>query len=175
MLTGLRYPGPPPPGVTLPMDGGRLVCELGDWAWAWEPGPPDLPIDSFESVAVGTSSETWAIDHVVVGTPDLDGTVAALVAAGADDRRRGSTVRGLRAAFLLAGTLVEVIEVGSTPRLVGVAFETDIDLREVAAAWRREGFEVTDPHPAVQPGRSILSLRDAPVAVMTRRAGGSTQ
>jgi hypothetical protein len=62
-----------------------------------------------------------------------------------------------------------VIEVGSRTRLVGIAFETDDELDEVAAAWRAAGADVTDPHPAVQPGRQIMSSRVAPIAVMTRR------
>ena len=169
MLTAIRYPGPPPPGVPFPMGAGALVCELGDWAWSWQSVSPDLPIDGFEPAAETVRSEVWGIDHIVVGPPDLEATVASLVAAGADDRRRGRTVRGQRAAFLLAGTLVEVIEVGSGTRLVGVAFETDLDLVEVAETWRGDGLEVTDPHPAVQSGRSIMSVRGAPVAVMTRR------
>ena len=106
---------------------------------------------------------------MVLGTPDVESTVAALVASGGSDRRRGETVRGQVAAFVLAGTLIEVIELGTRTQLVGIAFETDLDLHEVAAQWRADGVEVTDPHPAVQPGRSILSVRGAPVAVMTRR------
>lgn len=168
MLKALRYPGPVPPGVTLPAEFGSISCEQGEWAWSWTGPVPDLPIPSFGPLAADPVGE-WGLDHVVLGTSDVEATVAALVAAGGSDRRRGETVRGQVAAFVLAGTLVEVIGSGDGTRLVGIAFETDHPLDEVAAAWRAEGVEVTDSHPAVQPGRSIMSVRGLPVAVMTRR------
>lgn len=168
MLTAVRFPGPVPPGIDLPARVGRFGCEMGEWAWSWAGPAPDLAVPSFDPPST-EPVEAWGLDHVVLGTPDVEETVAALVAAGGSDRRRGETVRGQVAAFVLAGTLIEVIESGSRTQLVGIAFETDHDLDDVAARWRAEGVEVTDPHPAVQPGRWIMSVEGAPVAVMTRR------
>lgn len=168
MLTAVRFPGPVPPGIALPARLGGFGCAAGDWAWSWTNSVPDLPVPSFEPPRAETI-DGWGLDHVVLGTPDLESTVGSLVASGGSDRRRGETVRGQAAAFVLAGTLIEVIEFGTRTQLVGIALETDLDLYEVAARWRADGVEVTDPHPAVQPGRSIMSVRGAPVAVMTRR------
>lgn len=172
MLSAVRFPGPPPPGVGMPARFGPLVVAIGKPAWDWDGPAPDLPIDAFDGPDAAPVAD-WGVDHVVVVGADLEEAVGALVAAGADLRRRGRTARGRRAAFLLAGVLVEVVEVDGGPvRLAGLAYETDRPLDEVVAAWRADGIGVGEPHPAVQPGRSICSVRGAAVAVMTRRRVG---
>lgn len=107
---------------------------------------------------------------MVITVPDLTDGVAALVSVGAELRREGPTVKGRRAAFLLAGTVIEVIEIpGRQARLAGIAFETDLDLDLLADRWSAAGIATTRPHKAMQPGRRILSLSAHPVAVMSRR------
>ena len=169
MLSAVRLPGPPPPGVGLPARLGPVVVVTGAPAWAWDGPAPDLPISTFDPPDA-ESVAGWGVDHVVVVAADVTAAVDALVAAGADLRRRGRTARGGEAAFLLAGVLVEVVAVDEGPaRLAGIAYETDRPLDEVVAAWRAAGVPAGDPHPAVQPGRSICSVRGAAVAAMTPR------
>ncbi|MEX1287431.1 MAG: hypothetical protein AB1Z57_05795 [Acidimicrobiia bacterium] len=169
MLSAVRIPGPPPPGVGLPARLGPVVVAAGEPAWAWGGAAPDLPIDTFDVPAADPAAD-WGVDHVVVTSADVEETSDALVAVGADLRRHGHTARGGRAAFLLAGVLVEVVEVGGGPaRLAGIAYETRRPLDEVVAAWRAVGVDAGDPHPAVQSGRSICSVRGAAIAVMTPR------
>lgn len=170
-LVAVRFPLPlAPVGITLPARLGPLTLEEGPPAWAWGGPHPPLAIDAFTPSAA-TGVDSWGVDHVVVTTPDLDATVGALVAAGSDLRRHGSTGRGNAAAFLLAGTLIEVIEVPDKDgvSLSGIALETDHDLGELAERWRASGHDVADPHPAVQEGRRIMSIRGHRLAVMTRR------
>lgn len=169
MLSAVRLPGPPPPGIGLPARFGSLVVAVGEPAWAWDGRAPDLPIDTFGAPDADPVAG-WGVDHVVVASGDLATAVDALVAVGAELRRRGPTARGGQAAFLLAGVLVEVVAVDEgPPRLVGIAYETARPLTEVVAAWRAADVAVGDPHPAVQAGRSICAVRGAGVAVMTPR------
>lgn len=125
-----------------------------------------------------------AIDHVVVITPALERTVAALRAAGLDLRRirEQPTPAGAprQAFFRLGAELVEVVQ--EPPEAVargggpdrpaffwGLALRVD-DLR--AAVARLGPARVGAVRPAVQPGREIATLRRGaglavPVALMT--------
>jgi len=112
---------------------------------------------------------TVSIDHVVVITPALERTVAALDGAGLDLRRRreGPTPGGSeRQAFFRMGALIlEVVEapdgsrIRSDPdgpaRLWGISFLVE-DLERTAA---RLGDLLGSPRDAVQPGRRIATLR----------------
>jgi hypothetical protein len=127
-----------------------------------------------------------AIDHVVVMTPALDRTVAALCAAGLDLRRirEEPTPAGApRQAFFRLGD--EILEVVQEPpevvaraggaerpaRLWGLALlSSDLD-RTVRALGEHAG----EARAAVQPGRRIATVRRStglavPVAVMSARA-----
>ena len=139
-------------------------------AWAWSESTPRLPIDGFAPPGA-EPIPGWGIDHIVVTTPDLEDTLAALVASGADLRRYGTTGRGNTAAFLLAGTLIEAIDVPGKEAvsLSGIALETDHQLEDLAERWRAAGYDVADPQPAVQAGRRIMSIRGHRLAIMTRR------
>ena len=110
-----------------------------------------------------------SIDHLVVITPALDRTVAALGGAGFDLRRRreGPTPGGSeRQAFFRMGELIlEVVEapegsrIRSDPdgpaRLWGISFLVE-DLERTAATL---GDLLGSPRDAVQPGRRIATLR----------------
>lgn len=121
------------------------------------------------------------VDHLVVGTPHVDRTLAALAAVDLVPRR---TVAGLRGgdktfAFLLLGTCVlEVIgprdhvpsRTPAPAAFVGLAFVAP-DLGVVGGLVGVAG-ELRD---AIQPGRRIVTLRtqehgvSVPVAVLTPR------
>ena len=123
-----------------------------------------------------------AIDHVVVITPVLERTVAALEAAGLDLRRirEEPTPAGAprQAFFRLGATILEVVqepddavERGGVERPAffwGLALVAP-DLDETIAGL---GDLVSAPRRAVQPGRRIATLRrsaglSVPVALIT--------
>ena len=126
------------------------------------------------------------VDHVVMLSPDLDQTVAELESQGFDLRRRreGPTPGGsTRQAFFRAGEpILEVVQApegtsvardpGGAARLWGLAFLVT-DMNETAAVL---GDLLGSPRPAVQPGRTIATLRPEAglgpsVAFMTSGAG----
>jgi hypothetical protein len=107
------------------------------------------------------------IDHVVVTTPDLDVFAAVLGARGLPLRRRAE-VRGRRMGFRRLGRpILEVVEDPDAPATTfwGVTFAVGerADLDALATGNRL----VSEPRPAVQPGRRI--------ATVTRDAGLSTR
>lgn len=124
-----------------------------------------------------------AVDHVVAMTPDLERTVAALRAAGLDLRRirEEPTPAGAprQAFFRLGAVVLEVVQEppeaiaragGDHPALFwGLALAApDLD----ATVARLGEAHVSEPRPAVQPGRRIATLRRAaglavPVALIT--------
>jgi hypothetical protein len=125
-----------------------------------------------------------AIDHVVVVTPALERTVAALEAAGLDLRRireRPTPAGAPRQAFFrLGAVIVEVVQepdeavargggADRPARFWGLALRVD----DLDGAVARLGPErVGAARPAVQPGRRIATVRRAaglavPVALMT--------
>lgn len=168
-LVAVRFPTRLPSiGLALPATLEPLHVAEGPPAWAWSNGSPRLPIDTFDDPGGLERHPAWGVDHVVVTAPDLAEAVAALVAAGAELRRTGATARGDRAAFLLAGPLIEVIEVPGRPAaLSGIALETTRPLEEVTRELEAAGLRPGLPHDAVQEGRRIVSY--GRVAVMTRR------
>jgi len=137
------------------------------------------------STAAPHPNGVLAIDHVVVFSPALDRTIAALQAAGLDLRRirEQPTPAGAprQAFFRLGDEILEVIQLpddrldlaggsDAPARLWGLALiSADIDA-PVAALAPHAGA----PHDAVQDGRRIATVRRSadlavPVAVMTPR------
>jgi hypothetical protein len=102
------------------------------------------------------------VDHVVVTTPDLDRTFAALAAAGLELRRvreAGAPDRRLRQGFYRVGeALLEVV--GPSGRDGPAAFWGLVvvvdDLDALAARLRHDLGTIRD---AVQPGRRIATVR----------------
>jgi Glyoxalase-like domain len=110
-----------------------------------------------------------AIDHVVVLTPDLDRTVAALRQAGFDLRRLreeptpGGSPR--QAFFRMGEVILELVaapdgtKIAADPagpaRLWGISFLVE-ELDETASVL---GDLLGEPRQAVQPGRRIATLR----------------
>lgn len=115
------------------------------------------------------------LDHVVVMTPDLERTLAALQSAGLDLRRireAGGPGRPLRQAFYRLGEVVlEVVgdvEPAGPARFWGLVVVVD----DLDALARRLGDRLGRPRDAVQPGRRIATARERaglglPVAFMT--------
>lgn len=110
-----------------------------------------------------------SIDHIVVITPDLDRTVAALRGSGFDLRRlrEGPTPGGSpRQAFFRMGELI--LELVAAPGGTRIASEPSGPARLWGISFLVEEMEGTaavlgdllgEPRDAVQPGRRIASLR----------------
>ncbi len=147
----------------------RTTClRNGDPGWAWDGDRPDLGIAQVASEA-GTEAEGWDLDHVVLLVPDLDATVAELDRTLGSPRLR-TTVETRPTAFYRVGPLLEVIESPvRAASLFGIALVTDRALDEVVRDWRERGATVTDPQPAIQPGRVIFTVKgtNAGFAVMS--------
>jgi hypothetical protein len=144
-------------GVSINL--GAPGTGITGWSLPAIDGLPTCPADPM-TTPVAHPNGVIALDHVVVLTPDFDRTAAAFEAAGLSFRR----VRdggGFRQGFRRAGpAIVEVVEaVGAPPgpaRFWGlVPIVSDLD-----ALCARLGSElVSDPKPAVQPGRRIATVR----------------
>lgn len=155
-------------GMPAVPDFSGVVVTRGRPAWAWSGAAPDLPI-GLSRVVEGQVVPNWSVDHIVLTTPSLDHTVARLVEAGADFRKQ-IEVKCRPTAFLTAGVLVEVIETSPVDvHFYGVALETSDPLEEVAAKWKAAGWDVGEPHDAIQPGRRIFSVASKHLAVMSPR------
>ncbi|HMC52685.1 MAG TPA: VOC family protein [Acidimicrobiales bacterium] len=103
------------------------------------------------------------VDHLVVSTPDLERTVAALTDAGCRERRRRHTAtygrEMVQSFFRLGEVVLEVVAApqptGDGPaRFFGLAF-TVVDL-DATAQWL--GDRLHPAKEAVQPGRRIATL-----------------
>lgn len=172
-------------GVTIHLVGAH--GERGILGWSLDP-PLAGAVDGLAHLSTAAPVEQAVhangvthVDHVVAGTPDVRRTIAALGEVGLQPRR---VVEGVREAdrtyaFLLLGTcILEVIgptrhDSEGTPRpavFAGLAFVAP-DLGAVATLDGMAG----EPKPAIQPGRSIVTLRtqqagvSVPVAVLTPR------
>ena len=123
-------------------------------------------------------NHVFAVDHVAVGTGDLDSTVEAIAAEGLEPRRRARDLRrgeGRAYAFYVMRTcILEIVgprtpEPGRPARITGIAFTaSDLDHLGAGASPARD---------AVQPGRRISVLDTVQagcsmrVAVLTPRRG----
>ncbi len=147
----------------------RTTCLMdGPPAWAWEPEGPDLGIARVDAVG-GEVAPEWDLDHVVVLVPDMDDAVIEIgQTVGAP--RLATTVKGRRTVFYRVGPLLEVIESPvRAPALYGLALVTTQPLEVVVLNWRSRGLDITDPKPAIQPGRRIFTVKGtaAGLAVMS--------
>jgi hypothetical protein len=97
------------------------------------------------------------VDHVVIVTPDFDGTADAVAAAGMPLRRlaeRNGARQGFRRLGPAIMEIVQAPEVGGTRFWGLVVIVSDLD-----ALADRLGDLLREIRPAVQPGRRIAPLR----------------
>jgi hypothetical protein len=122
-----------------------------------------------------------AVDHVVVTTPDVRRTFAALARAGLELRREraaGTPEQPMRQGFyVLGGALLEVVGPAAAPERDGPAAFWGLVLvvRDLDALAARLGDRLGTARDAVQPGRRIATLREGAgssvaLAFMTPRA-----
>lgn len=140
----------------------------GEPGWAWSSAAPDLGILE-TATSEGEQADGWDLDHVVVLVPAMRQAVDTMVEAlGAP--RLLTEVGGRATAFFRVGPLLEVVESPvRAPALYGLALVTTEPLETVVLNWRSRGLAVTDPGPAIQPGRRIFTVRGtaAGLAVMS--------
>jgi hypothetical protein len=166
----LRYTGSEPAGIS---------------GWTLAGVSPDADLDGLPTRPAGEAEEPAAppahpngalrLDHVVVFSPALDRTFAALEAAGFDLRRTrdaGTPEHPLRQGFYRLGEVIlEVVGDVDPPgsaRFWGLVVIVE-DLDELAA---RFGQDIGAARDAVQPGRRIATVRESaglglPVAFMS--------
>jgi hypothetical protein len=104
-----------------------------------------------------------AIDHLVVFTPDLERTVAALTEAGCQERRRRRSAtygREMVQAFFRLGEVVLEVVSGARPEGEGPArfFGLAFTVADLDATARHLGDRLHPAKDAVQPGRHIATL-----------------
>ena len=112
--------------------------------------------DGVQGAAASHPNGAVAVDHVVILTPDFDGTARAVAAAGMPLRREAER-NGARQGFRRLGPAVmEIVQAADGPtRFWGlVVIVSDLD-----ALTERLGDLLREIRPAVQPGRRIAPLR----------------
>jgi hypothetical protein len=114
------------------------------------------------------------IDHVVVRTPSLDRTVAALDDAGLELRRTRDAGGGVRQGFVWVGdTILELVEQpGADPAAPAAFWGLVVVVEDIDRAATAAGDAVGAVRDAVQPGRRIATVRESagvgvPLAFMT--------
>lgn len=102
-----------------------------------------------------------SVDHIVLRSPDVDRSIAALGKLGITPIRETSTVRrGVRQViFRPSATIIELVgsknTAGSPPHLWGLTLVT----HDVDATHAQLPTSTKEPWPAVQPGRRMTVLR----------------
>jgi hypothetical protein len=149
-------------GVQLKLgaDGEGIV------AWTLRGIAPTGSIDGLRTRVIDASVDSLAgavhpngaiaLDHVVIVTPDFDGTANAVAAAGMPLRREAER-NGARQGFRRLGpAIIEIVQASDGPtRFWGlVVIVSDLDALAV-----RLGDLLREIRPAVQPGRRIAPLR----------------
>ncbi len=168
-LTAIRLPLPWDEfDLPNPLQTRSTVLTTGEVSWSWSGRLPGFGIPECP-VPAGAPAPGWDLDHVVLLVPDLADAVD-LLAELKIAPRLSIEVKGRPTAFFRVGPLLEVIESPvRAPALYGVALVTEEALEVVALRWRALGRDVTDPRPAIQPGRRIMTVRsvEAGLAVMS--------
>jgi len=180
--TGIRIVADDPAGIT----GWSLSGSAG----SDQPDPADrsvqngrFDVDGLPTALVSAGDPLFvthrlgasALDHVVVATDSLERTCAAITEATGAPLKRVREVGPLRQGFhRMGGLIVEVVERSGLPAgpasFWGLVLTVD-DL-DAAVAWLGPDL-VGAAKPAVQPGRSIATIREEaglglPVALLSR-------
>lgn len=167
--------------------GSTLLRPTGDgggidgWTLA---GVADVPLDGLptrvlddlpaEPRAADHPNGALRIDHVVVRTPSLDRTVAALDDAGLELRRTRDAGGGVRQGFVWVGdTILELVEEPAADPAAPAAFwGLVVVVEDIDRAADAAGECLGSVRDAVQPGRRIATVRESagvgvPLAFMT--------
>lgn len=130
--------------------------------------PPETP--RFAEHPIGAIG----LDHVVIVSADLERTTAAIAAATGASCKRIREVGDIRQGFHRLGSLVvEVVERSGIPARPAAFWGLVLNVEDLdAAVARLEPELISGAKPAVQPGRSIATVRESaglglPVALMT--------
>jgi hypothetical protein len=153
------------------------------WALADAPEPHVVDIDGLATAHVRSAdvapavvhpNAATSIDHIVVYTPDLERTCAAIEAATGAPLKRIREVGSLRQGFHRLGTfVVEVVSFPGIPAEQAEFWGLALNVADIDAAYALCGdAAMSAPKDAVQRGRRIASFRESvglgvPVAVMT--------
>ncbi len=177
--------------VDVRLGGARDGASITGWTLAGNAGaeldglPTSLGAPRAAPAAVIHPNGVTHIDHVVAVSPDLDRTIGVLTAAGLDLRRvrEEPTPAGApRQAFFRLGEVI--LEVVAEPEETAEArggsgrdaffWGLALSVPDISLAEPFFGQHLGEPRPAVQPGRTIATVKrsaglSAPVALITPR------
>jgi hypothetical protein len=138
-------------------------------------GIPTKRSDAAVAVPAEHANGVTSIDHVVLLSPDLDRTVAALAAVGVHPRRERDGELGgrpIRQIFLRFGSVI--IEVVGSPGTASEGPSTlwgiTYNVADIDATASFFGDRTTPVKQAVQPGRRITTLRHHELGMSVRTA-----
>ena len=143
-----------------------------------------LSVDGLATEVVAPSTPAYAdhpiaamgLDHVVVLTPDLERTSAAIAEATGCELKRVREVGSMRQGFHRIGSgglIVELVERPEVPEGDAAFWGLVVNVEDLDAACAHIGADrISAPKDAVQPGRRIATIRaevglGLPVALMT--------
>ena len=185
-LGGVRLTVAPPPGT-----GDTTRTGIAAWSFAGDAVTSAVPDGMLDGLAVDAAvpeppaspahpNGIGSIDHVVVMTPNLERTIAALGSAGLNHRRRRDVPLGdqpgQQVFFVLGTCVLELVgpvePSGDGPATFWGLALTAPDLDATVAFL---GDRTSEPKTAVQPGRRITTIDRAaglgvPVAVLSARS-----
>ena len=173
-------------GISIRLTGGS--AGMTEWVLADAPDTSVHDIDGLRTshgevpafAEAQHDNGVSSIDHVVVYTPDLERTCAAIEADTGAPLRRIREVGSLRQGFHRLGELiVEVVTFAQIEQQQATFWGLALNVVDIDAMYATVGdAAMSAPKDAVQPGRRIASFRESaalglPVAVMTphQRAG----
>ncbi|MCU1394917.1 MAG: hypothetical protein JWM34_3345 [Ilumatobacteraceae bacterium] len=170
-------------GIAIRLSGaGAGDGGITGWVLADAPRPDIADIDGLPTThaapgdlaTVTQPNGVDSIDHIVVYTPDLERTCAAVEHATGEPLKRIREVGQLRQGFHRLGPLiVEVVNFPGIDAERAVFWGLALNVVDIDGLYERCGAELMSaPKDAVQQGRRIASFREVaglgtPVAVMT--------
>lgn len=137
------------------------------------------PVERLEPVFASHPLGASSLDHVVVLTPDLERTSAAIMESTGSDLRRIRELGQMRQGFHRMGErgsgalIVELVERPDIPEGPAAFWGVVLIVDDLDAAFELIGPDrISPPKDAVQPGRRIATVRadvglGLPVALMT--------
>jgi hypothetical protein len=167
-----------------PTDADAAVRSAGIVGWELSGIEDITDIDGLDTVVADPLAPIFAahplgasgLDHVVVSTPDLERTSAAITSATGCELKRIREIGALRQGFHRigrGGLIVELVERADAPAGPAEFWGLVLIVDDLDAACDLIGADrVSPPKDAVQPGRRIATIRadvglGLPVALMT--------